>query len=399
MKILVITSLPPHIFGGAEIAAFNFVKLLVSRGHDVNVTTIHEDGTPFAWGVTMPEDYKLYHLKTVRSHTLYGRTKVKGRLQKALWHLQGYFDPRNVVEVKKLLDAVKPEHIDIHNILGIGFNALEQLNESRASITYVLHDVALACFHATLYKNGNCTKQCGLCRVSSVLRQQNVEKMERLGFISPSLANIKKLTQYAPVIAQKPSLALKNSPDDLPALPEYKSSPVPEMIFVGRLDHVKGIDFLLDALEALVAKYPFHISVFGTGPLEKELRAKYASAEWVTLHGFVRGSEVAVALAKSDLYCMPSIWTETYGMTTAQALQIGTPVIGSAIGGTLELVKDGVTGLLVEPGNKNAWQKGLSSILETFGLLQKWRENACKLAYEFDKDAIGDAYEAFIATL
>src|SRR2546423_1678632 len=148
MKILVLASLfPPHIFGGAEIAAFNMVKLLVSRGHDVSVATIHEASTEFCWGTMMPEGYKLYHMKTFRSHTLYGRTQVRGRLQKAIWHLQGYYDPRNIVEIKKLLAAVTPEHIDIHNIMGIGFNTLAHLNESRASVAYVLHDVALACFH------------------------------------------------------------------------------------------------------------------------------------------------------------------------------------------------------------------------------------------------------------
>ena len=194
MKILVLTSLfPPHVFGGAEIAAYNMVKLLVSRGHDVHVATVQEKDSDAMWGTVTSEGYKLYRLNIPRTHTLYERNIQQTKISKLVWHLQDYLDFRNSLEVQRLLDTVKPDHIDIHNITGIGYNTLPVLNNCDASIAYVIHDLGLACFHTSMFKNGeNCNKQCGGCRTSSFSRQYYLKKLERLSIVSPSKANLEK---------------------------------------------------------------------------------------------------------------------------------------------------------------------------------------------------------------
>jgi glycosyltransferase involved in cell wall biosynthesis len=108
---------------------------------------------------------------------------------------------------------------------------------------------------------------------------------------------------------------------------------------------------------------------------------------------------VTKALMKCDLYCIPSLMAESYGLVTAQALQLGTPVIGSSIGGTTELVRHEVTGLLVPPGDEAAWRSALSRTFADRNLLAAWHGNAVRLAQEFSEDAIGQAHEEFIEML
>jgi glycosyltransferase involved in cell wall biosynthesis len=173
MKILILSSIfPPHIFGGAEVAAYNMARLLVARGHEVHVATTAELGEPPAWGEAMAEGYKLYRLDIPRQHTLFGRQEHGGgAAQKVIWHAQDYFDPRNTKIIRKLLDDVRPDHIDIHNITGIGYNTLPLIGDGKASVAYILHDLGLACFNTSMFKDDmNCKGQCSGCQISSGLR-------------------------------------------------------------------------------------------------------------------------------------------------------------------------------------------------------------------------------------
>jgi glycosyltransferase involved in cell wall biosynthesis len=192
---------------------------------------------------------------------------------------------------------------------------------------------------------------------------------------------------------------IRNVPDDLPPLPDHRPSAVPRLLYAGRLEAIKGISFLLDVLSSLTSAYRFHLTVLGTGTLESELREQYGKCSWVTFKGFVPRADVAATMAQSDIFCTPSLWAETYGIVTAQALQIGTPVIGSRMGGTAELVRHEETGVLVEPGDATQWQAAFRRIFDAPILLEGWRSAALRHSDEFAAEHIGAAYEAFVSHL
>ncbi len=401
MKILILSSaFPPNVFGGGEVSTYNMAKLLARRGHDVSVVTSLEKTDSPAWGEKMPEGYKLYRLKIPRSHTCYSRTDNVPVWKKPFWHLQDYFDPRNIRSIRKLLDEIAPDHVDIHNIVGLGFNILPEIGKRGISVTYFLHDLNPACFRGPMFKNGeNCTRQCPPCSIVGFLRQGFLKKIPKLGFVSPSKANLDRLLPFAPVIEKSPNIVIRNVSDDLPPLPKRTQSKKVRLIYVGRIDPIKGVDFLLEILKDLSPTYDFHLTILGSGPQEASLKQQYESQPWVTFKGFVDRSEVATSIAQSDLLCMTSLWAETYGLVTAQALEIGTPVIGSNIGGTVELVRHNKTGLLLEPGDKKSWTAAFQKIFTEPKMLEEWRSNTEKYKNEFDADTIGIAYEKFVEGL
>lgn len=358
---------------------------------------LEKDAAP-CWGERMPEGYKLYRLPLPRAHTYYGRAAARSAAHKLFWHVQDYADVRNRSAIRRVLSEFRPEHVDIHNVAGIGYNVLPLLQA--CSTAYFLHDLGLACFSGSMYQaRANCAQACVKCRITGALRQHFLADVSRLGFVSPSQANIDRLAPHVAALRSSPTAVIRNVPDELPRLPAHSPSRVPRLLYAGRLEAIKGISFLLDVLASLAPAYAFHLTVLGTGTLEGELRERYGECSWVTFKGFVPRTDVAEAMAQSDAFCMPSLWSETYGIVTAQALQIGTPVIGSRNGGTAELVRHEETGLLVEPGDAPAWRAAFERVFSAPSLLELWRSNALRRSDEFAAERIGDAYEAFVSRL
>lgn len=401
MKILLLSAaFPPHVFGGAEIAAYNMACLLAKRGHEVCVATLKEPDEMEVRGAPQPEGFHLYRIAIPRKYTVFGRTTETSTAHKVLWHLQDHADWRNRHIMRQLLNEVRPDQIDIHSIIGFGFNTLEEIGKRGIPVKFFLHCLDLVCFHASMFRNErNCEKPCIACRIIGALRQTNLKKAGNVGFIAPSQAPLDQLQLFAPRLNKFPKAVIKNVPDSLPPLPEYTPSKEIKLAFAGRLALGKGIDFLLSVLDGLSSRFTFKIDILGTGPLETPLREQYKKKSWAVFHGFVSREQVACTIARADLFCMPSLWPETYGLVTAQALQIGTPVIGSDIGGTRYLVRHGKNGILVAPGNKAAWTLILSELMTSPLKLQSLRREAFAFRKDFDDELIIEAYEAFSARL
>jgi glycosyltransferase involved in cell wall biosynthesis len=132
-------------------------------------------------------------------------------------------------------------------------------------------------------------------------------------------------------------------------LPEDVGEPEdpPHVLFVGRLSPEKG------ALEFAAATGGLPRVIVGDGPLRDRVREA---------RGFVPSGEVGRYLERAAVVCVPSL-REGYGMTCAEAMAHGRPVVASAVGGLLDLVEDGVTGLLVPPGDVAALRASVKRLL------------------------------------
>lgn len=134
---------------------------------------------------------------------------------------------------------------------------------------------------------------------------------------------------------------------------------------VGRLEAVKGLDVFLDAVRVLAGqRADVRAVIAGEGRQAEHLRARIeadpALARTVSLAGFVPGPAL---MAQLDVYCLPSL---SEGMNTSilEALALGVPVVATAVGGTVEVVEDGVTGRVVPPGDAAALAQALASTLD-----------------------------------
>jgi glycosyltransferase involved in cell wall biosynthesis len=111
----------------------------------------------------------------------------------------------------------------------------------------------------------------------------------------------------------------------------------------------KGIKTLLSAWSQLGGRLP--LKIIGDGPLAENVRAAANRTTGIDWIGRRHPEEVFALLGEAACLVMPSIWYETFGRTIIEAYAKGTPVVASRLGAMAELVHDGRTGVLYEPGN------------------------------------------------
>lgn len=166
-----------------------------------------------------------------------------------------------------------------------------------------------------------------------------------------------------------------------PAGPVAPRSRLHRLVVVGRLVPRKGVD---DAIRALRWLPDTELVVAGGGdagtldgdPEVRRLRALAAGLQVddrVRLVGRVERTELPALLRSADVVlCLP--WYEPFGIVPLEAMACGVPVVGSAVGGLLDTVVAGVTGLLLPPREPRAAARAVRSLLEDPALRQRYGE-------------------------
>jgi L-malate glycosyltransferase len=130
----------------------------------------------------------------------------------------------------------------------------------------------------------------------------------------------------------------------------------------------KGLRIVLDALGQL-RSFPWKLLLVGAGPLETEIRENWMAKfpKRVALVPAVRYEQVPRYLRCSDIFVLPSYstswWMEQFGLTIAQAMLLGIPVVGSSSGAIPEVLGPG--GIVFEERNTTELTRGLKELLES----------------------------------
>jgi glycosyltransferase involved in cell wall biosynthesis len=158
--------------------------------------------------------------------------------------------------------------------------------------------------------------------------------------------------------------------------------------FTGRLEVIKGVDILFQALVQLQGEFPeLRVVVVGDGAERASLQAFVASqglGERVHFAGRLAREEVLGAIKGFDLAAVPSR-EEGFGLSALEAMALGVPVIASRVHALEEVVLDGKTGLLFAAGSPAALAECLVSIMRLsfsrMGWLNKLGQQAADHAH------------------
>ncbi|HCR18428.1 MAG TPA: hypothetical protein DIU35_13185 [Candidatus Latescibacteria bacterium] len=167
-----------------------------------------------------------------------------------------------------------------------------------------------------------------------------------------------------------------------------------QVLFVGRLDYIKGVDTLLDCWEGVVARCPeAHLVILGTGELRQDLertRLNCGLRDSVSFRG--RVDNVKDYLQAADLLVLPSL-AEGMPNVVLEAMACGLPVVATDIPGTREAVENRVTGILVEPRNRQALVSAVVKLLEDSNLREAIGSNGrAQAERRFNLSSIGERY-------
>ena len=171
------------------------------------------------------------------------------------------------------------------------------------------------------------------------------------------------------------------------------------ILFVGRIDPLKGIDTLIRAIyhiedNAIIGKCPHYLTVIGGDPDENEDDMNGEMLRLQKLREELGLNDLVVFIGKRDQDALPYYYSaaevvvvpsqyESFGMVALESMACGTPVIASQVGGLAFLVQDGVTGYFVPNNNPIALGEKITELLCDVKLRERMGKNAVQLAYSY----------------
>jgi len=154
-------------------------------------------------------------------------------------------------------------------------------------------------------------------------------------------------------------LRLRYVPNGVPVEAGDISGPLPgRCVYAGRLSPEKGVETLVHAASSVEG---LELVVCGSGPLAPRLEALAAAAPAgrIQLRGHLDAAALQREITAAAFVAVPSEWFENAPFAALEAMAEGRAVLASGLGGLPELVQDGVTGMLLPPGEVESWTAGL----------------------------------------
>ncbi len=176
------------------------------------------------------------------------------------------------------------------------------------------------------------------------------------------------------------------------------------LLFVGRIEHLKGLDVLIEAIgimrqNEILKDYPFCLAIIGGEPDEsaeyenielsriKALTEKHGLSDLVTFLGKRNQESLPYYYSAAEAVVVPSQY-ESFGMVALEAMACGIPVVASQIGGLAYLVQDGVTGYTVPVDEPVELANRLTLLLRDQDLRNRMGKQAVQVAREYAWDKI-----------
>lgn len=325
--------------GGEDSVVDAEIALLRARGHEVATYFRHNDD--------------IEHISSVAV------------ARQALW------SSATISDISEFVRDFKPDVIHAHNTFPLISPSLYWV-AARADVPVVqtLHNFRLLCLNGLFLRNGQVCQDClgrspwrGIAhkcyrdsRSASLAPAAMLTLHRGIGTYREKVARYIALNEFCRrkfVEGGVPAERIAVKPHFVDSFPSIKT-PRKDLLFVGRLSAEKGIATLIRAAAILPHA---RLRVAGVGPEATLLH----QAEGVTPLGRLSRENVRQEMNRAVALVVPSVCYETFGLAVIEAFAMGTPVIASRIGALAELVRDGVTGLLFEPGNprdladKMAW--------------------------------------------
>lgn len=352
MKVLQINS-GHYRRGGADVVYLNTTDLLRENGHEVYCFSMKDEKN-------LPAKEEKWFAESMDLRQASTMQKIKA--------VPSFVHNREAAhKLEQLLQEFKPDIAHIHLYLGkLSSSILPVLKRHGIPVVFSVHDYRFIC-PAYLFLDGqnqvcercksgfymNCTiRKCSegnffqslLLSADAYYRKYRVSPLKhasRFIFVSDFIR--RKHAEFNPGYEAKASMLYNFIPGLEKVNPVHTKGGY--FLFYGRLSREKGVDTLIQA----AIKSGIHLKLAGTGSLSE----KYSSNPHPQIEflGHQTGAALWELVSHASYVVVPSEWYENNPLTILEAYGLGKPVIGARIGGIPEIVQDGETGYLFEPGN------------------------------------------------
>ncbi|RCH64298.1 glycosyltransferase [Streptomyces sp. SDr-06] len=293
---------------------------------------------------------------------------ARSLLSKAAVPLLVPWNPAVRAELAARLRAERPDVVHIHNVFPLLSPAvLAACADAGVPAVATLHNYTQVCPPGTLQRDGRpCTECVGATPLPAV--RHGCYRGSRLATVPLAVSlSVNRRRWWSGVerffcisAAQRDVLVRAGMPPERLAV-KHNFVPEPDtwregdgehVLYLGRLAEAKGLRLLMAAWDEIAASGGVGVPlvIAGAGPLEPEVAAWAAGRDDVQFVGLYDPAQCRRAIARSVAVVAPSTWLEAFGLVVVEAMAAGVPAVAAGHGAFVELVEDGVTGLLHTPG-------------------------------------------------
>jgi glycosyltransferase involved in cell wall biosynthesis len=293
---------------------------------------------------------------------------ARSLLAKAAVPLLVPWNPAVRAELAARLRTDRPDVVHLHNVFPLLSPAvLAACADAGVPAVATLHNYTQVCPPGTLQRDGRpCTECVGAAPLPAV--RHGCYRGSRLATVPLAVSlSVNRRRWWSGVerffcisAAQREVLVRAGMPAGRLAV-KHNFVPEPDvrrsgdgehLLYLGRLAPAKGVRLLMAAWDEIAADGGLGVPlvIAGAGPLEREVIAWAAGRDDVRYAGLYDPAQCRQAVARSVAVVAPSTWLEAFGLVVVEAMAAGVPAVAAGHGAFVELVEDGVTGLLHRPG-------------------------------------------------
>ncbi|MFD0275269.1 glycosyltransferase [Kitasatospora sp. NPDC127111] len=294
---------------------------------------------------------------------------ARSLLGKAAVPLLVPWNPAVRAELTARLRAERPDVVHVHNVFPLLSPAvLAACADTGVPVVATLHNYTQVCPPGTLHRDGRACSECVGSVAALPAVRHGCYRNSRLATVPLAVSlSVNRRRWWSGVerflcisAAQRDVLVRSGMPADRLVV-KHNFVPDPgarrvgdgeHLLFLGRLTESKGVRLLMAAWDGIAADGGVGVPLVlaGAGPLEPEVAAWAAGRDDVRYVGLYDPARVRETVARSVAVVAPSVSPETFGLVVAEAMAAGVPAVAAGHGAFVELVEDGVTGLLHRPG-------------------------------------------------
>lgn len=355
MKICLINNLfTPDQKGGVETVVEIIANELKKQGHHIFVICAGSEKNK-----TTEDDQdgiKVYRVGW-NKYFAFQDIDQKNMLLRFFYRIHQLKNKYSAKIIKAILNEEKPDLILSHNILGLGYNVIKEVNKTKIKHITTIHDVQLIIPSGKLLVNQiiNRTEKIYYFFTKNIFKNCKF-------IISPSKALLNFYTKrnFFPNAETK----IISNPITLSTpikLEKKEISKQLKLLYIGQLERHKGVMNLIKALR-LLDQEKFSLTVAGRGTLRKQIKNTEHILSNFKFFGEYNEKERIELLKQHDLIVVPSKCFENAPMVILEAWQSGVPVLASNFGGIAELIEENQNGWLFNPESIKELKEKLEEI-------------------------------------
>lgn len=168
-----------------------------------------------------------------------------------------------------------------------------------------------------------------------------------------------------------------------------------EVLYVGNVTQMKGIFYLLEAMNEL-PENKVHLTVVGKYDSTSKMFMNYYDK--ITFAGYVMHDEVKKYLEKSDIFVFPSLG-DSFGLAVLEAMSYGLPVICSDLAGAADTIQDGINGFVIPAGSKQAIIEKILYFLNNRDMINTIGQNAIETVKTYSWENYDECIRVFFENI